>query len=83
MLLKVVLFAYSQGIISSRGMKRACREHITFIALSGDSAPHFTPVANFVSTLSADIAQLFAQGLYLCARQGRIGRGCSPLTGLS
>ena len=27
MLLKVVLFAYSQGIINSRGIERACREH--------------------------------------------------------
>ena len=32
MLLKVILFAYSQGIISSRNIERACREHITFIA---------------------------------------------------
>ncbi len=42
MLLKIVLFAYSQGIISSRAIERACREHITFIALSGDTSPHFT-----------------------------------------
>ena len=42
MLLKVVLFAYSRGIVSSRGIERACRDHVTFIALSGDSAPHFT-----------------------------------------
>ena len=37
MLLKVVLFAYSQGIVSSRAIERACRDHITFIALSGDT----------------------------------------------
>lgn len=36
MLLKVVLFAYSWGIVSRRGIERACREHVTFIALSGD-----------------------------------------------
>jgi len=29
MLLKVVLFAYSQGIVSSRGIERVCREHVT------------------------------------------------------
>ena len=39
MLLKVVLFAYSRGIVSSRGIERACREHVTFIALCGDSLP--------------------------------------------
>jgi len=50
MLLKIVLFAYSQGIVSSRNIERACREHITFIALSGDSQPHFTTIAGFVSS---------------------------------
>lgn len=29
MLLKIVLFAYSQGIIGSRPIERMCREHIT------------------------------------------------------
>jgi transposase len=32
MLLKVVLFAYSRGIVRSRDIERACREHVTFIA---------------------------------------------------
>jgi hypothetical protein len=42
MLLKVVLFAYSQGIVSSRSIERARHNHVTSIALSGDCAPHFT-----------------------------------------
>ena len=42
MLLKVVLFAYSMGIISSRNIERACREHVTFIALSGGSQFYVT-----------------------------------------
>ena len=33
MLLKVVLFGYSRGIVSSRGIESACREQVTFIAL--------------------------------------------------
>ena len=41
LLLKVVLFAYSQGMVSSRQIERACQEHVTFIALCGDRAPHF------------------------------------------
>ena len=59
MLLKVVLFAYSQGIVSSRHVERVCREHVTFIALCGDSSPHLTTIANFVSTLEDDITRLF------------------------
>ena len=27
-----------------------CQEHVTFIALCGDRAPHFTTIAKFVST---------------------------------
>jgi len=66
MLLKIILFAYSQGIISSRNIERACREHITFIALSGDTAPHFTTIANFISTLGEEIAHIFSQVLFIC-----------------
>jgi transposase len=82
LLLKVVLFAYSQGIVSSRGIERACREHITFITLSGDSAPHYTTIAAFVSGLGDDIAKLFAQVLYLCDRQGLIGREMFAIDGV-
>ena len=39
MLLKVVRFAYSQGIVRSRAIERVCQEHVTFIALCGMSAP--------------------------------------------
>jgi transposase len=35
LLLKVILFAYSRGIISSRQIERACRENVLFMALSG------------------------------------------------
>lgn len=82
MLLKVVLFAYSRGIVSSRGIERACRDHIAFIALSGDSAPHFTTIAAFVSGLGDDIARIFSQILYLCDRQGLIGREMFAIDGV-
>ena len=82
MLLKVVLFAYSQGIVSSRAIERACREHITFIALSGDTSPHFTTFANFIGTLEDDIANVFGQVLYICDRQGLIGREMFAIDGV-
>jgi len=82
MLLKVVLFAYAQGIVSSRGIERACREQVSFIALCGDSGPHFTTLAQFVSTLGEDIARIFAQVLYICDRQGLIGREMFAIDGV-
>lgn len=82
MLLKVVLFAYSQGIVSSRNIERACREHVTFIALSGDSQPHFTTIAGFVSSLGDDIARIFTQILFICDKHGLIGREMFAIDGV-
>lgn len=82
MLLKVILCAYAQGVVSSRGIERLCREHVTFIALSVYSAPHFTTLAAFVSCLDEEVAQRFAQVLYLCDRQGLIGREMFAIDGV-
>jgi transposase len=82
MLLKVILCAYAEGVVSSRGIERLCREHVTFIALSGDTAPHFTTLAAFVSHLGSEAAQLFARVLYLCDSQGLIGRQMFAIDGV-
>ena len=82
MLLKIILCAYAEGVVSSRGIERLCREHVTFIALSGDSTPHFTTIAAFVSGLGNDVPKLFAQVLYLCDRQGLIGRQMFAIDGV-
>jgi transposase len=82
LLLKVVLFAYSRGMVSSRQIEAACREQVTFIALSGDQGPHFTTLADFVSRLGAHIAPLFAKILYLCDKQGLIGREMFAIDGV-
>lgn len=73
-LLKIVLYAYSRGLVSSRSMERACRDNVVFMALSGDSQPHFTTIANFVASLSAEITQVFRDVLLVCDEQGLIGK---------
>ncbi len=82
LLLKVVLFAYSQGIVSSRGIERACEEHVTFIALCGARTPHFTTIAHFVSTLGDDIARVFAAVVAICDAEGLIGREMFAIDGV-
>ena len=37
MLLKAVLLAHSQGIVSSHAIERACRDNVLFIALTSDA----------------------------------------------
>ena len=81
-LLKIVLLAYSRGIISSRNMEAACCRDVVFMALSGNSAPHFSTLAHFVSGLGEAIGKIFAQVLTLCDRQGLIGRGLFAIDGV-
>jgi transposase len=82
LLLKIILFGYAQGIVSSRAIERACREHVTFIALCGDNAPHFTTIAHFISTLGDDISRIFSQVLFICDRQGLIGHEMFAIDGV-
>jgi transposase len=72
-LLKIVLFAYSRGITSSREIERACRENVVFMALSADTKPHFTTIAGFVSSMESEITPLFLNVLAVCAEEGLIG----------
>ncbi len=81
-LLKIVLLAYSRGIISSRGLEAACCSDVLFMAISGNCAPCFGTLANFVSGLGPAIGQIFAQVLTLCDRQGLIGRQLFAIDGV-
>jgi transposase len=81
-LLKLILFAYSRGTVSSRAIERACRSHVTFIALCGDQAPHFTTLAGFIRELQDEIAHVFTQVLFLCDAQGLIGREMFAIDGV-
>jgi transposase len=73
-LLKIVLLAYSRGIVSSRNMEAACCTNVLFMAISGNSAPCFGTLAAFVSSMGEAIGRIFAQVLVICDRQGLIGR---------
>lgn len=72
-MLKIVLFAYSRGIVSSRQMARACEENVTFMALTGDARPHFTTIADFISTRPKQIIKVFRQILMICSELDLIG----------
>ena len=81
-LLEIVLLCYSRGIISSRGMQAACCTDVLCMAISGNSAPHFSTLANFVSGLGEAIGKIFAQVLAICDRQGLIGRQMFAIDGV-
>ncbi len=80
-LLKVILFAYSKGITSSRTMQWCCETNIIFKALSCDSMPHFTTIADFVSRQAENIQNLFEQILLICHEQGLLGNELFAIDG--
>ncbi|WP_229416901.1 transposase [Massilia eburnea] len=81
-MLKIILLAYSRGMVSSRAIERACRENVLFMAISGDSAPQFTTIAKFIRELNSQIAELFTQVLLTCDAQGLIGRQVFAIDGV-
>ena len=72
-LLKIVIYAYSRGITSSRKIEQACRENIIFMALSADTQPHFTTIADFISQMDEQIVPLFRNVLLMCYELKMVG----------
>ncbi len=80
-LLKVILFAYSKGITSSREIQWQCEHNIIFKALSCDSVPHFTSIASFVSSYPDAIESVFENVLLVCEEQGLLGNELFAIDG--
>jgi len=80
-LLKIILFAYSKGITSSREIQWCCETNIIFKALSCDTVPHFTTLAKFVSQHADEIEELFEQILLVCHEQGLLGNELFAIDG--
>ncbi|KUJ83588.1 transposase [Microbulbifer flavimaris] len=80
-LLKIILFAYSKGITSSREIQWQCEHNIIFKALSCDSVPHFTSIASFVSSYPDAIEAIFEQVLMVCDQQGLLGNELFAIDG--
>ena len=80
-LLKIILFAYSKGITSSREMQWCCETTIIFKALTCDTVPHFTTLASFVSRHADEIEALFEQVLLVCHEQGLLGNELFAIDG--
>lgn len=73
-LLKIILYAYSRGITSSRKIEACCRNNIIFMALSADTQPHFTTIADFISSMDKEMTALFRNVLLICNEMGLIGK---------
>lgn len=81
-LLKVVLFAYSRGLVGSRRIERLCRTHVTCMALACMQHPDHSTIAAFVSSMHQEILSLFRDILLVCEEQQLLGGTVFALDGL-
>jgi len=72
-LLKIILLAYSRGIIHSRKIERECKRNVTFMALSCGQEPDHSTIAAFVSSMKEEIKPLFSDVLLVCEEMKLLG----------
>jgi transposase len=81
LLVKTILLAYSRGINGSRRIEKACRENITFMALSCSMAPDHSTIASFVSSMDGEITRIFRDVLLYCEELNLLGGSHFSLDG--
>jgi len=75
MMTALLLYAYCQGIYSSRRMMKACEERVDFMAVTGMQKPDFRTISDFRKRHLAALGRLFTQVLELCRKQGLVKLG--------
>jgi len=80
-LLKIILYCYSRGIITSRKIEKACRDSIIVKALAEDCEPDHATIAAFISTNGEAVKDLFGQILTQCAQLNLITKEMFAIDG--
>jgi transposase len=75
MMLAVLIYAYSEGIRSSRKIAKACIEQLPFRWLTGNVVPDHCAVARFRSRHEELIRKIFVEALRLCHEAGLVNLG--------
>jgi len=72
MMLKVLVYAYTQRIYTSRRIAKALRENIQFMWISGGNRPDFRTIASFRRDLVDQIKTIFATTVELLQDDGYV-----------
>ena len=83
MMVALLLFAYSQGVYSSRRIARGCEERLDFQAVTALNRPDFRTISEFRRRHLVALGVLFVQVLALCQKAGLVGLGGSVSAGAS
>jgi transposase len=81
MMTALFLFAYTQGVRSSRKIARACQTRVDFMAVTAMQQPDFRTLNKFRLRHLEALAGLFVQVLHLCQKAGMVKLGHVALDG--
>ena len=81
MLVTLLIWAYANGITSSRRIERLCGQDVAFRVICAGNLPDHVTIARFRQQFAETAAGLFAQVLVLCARLGMGMAGTVALDG--
>jgi transposase len=81
MMLALLVYAYSRGLCSSRGVERACVEDVAFRVISANQKPDHATIARFRQRHETALADLFTDVLELCAESGLVSAGMIAIDG--
>jgi transposase len=81
MMVALLLYAYTQGVYSSRKIAKGCIERMDFGAVTGFQKPDFRTISLFRKRHLVAIGGLFTQVLKLCRKSGLASLGHVALDG--
>jgi transposase len=80
-MVRLLLFAYCEGVRSSRQIERRCVRDVAYRVLSGNQCPDHATIARFRDQHREVLRALFVQVLRLCAEAGLVRVGLLALDG--
>jgi transposase len=81
MLVTLLVWAYANGVTSSRRIEAACRTDVAFAVICARDVPDHVTIARFRAAFAGPVQVLFTQVLVLCARLGMGQVGTVALDG--
>lgn len=81
MMTALLLYAYCQGVYSSRRIAKGCEERVDFMAVTALNQPDFRTISDFRQRHLKALGELFVQVLKLCMKAGLVKLGHVSLDG--
>ncbi len=81
MMVALLLYAYTRGNRSSRGIERECREDVAYRVICANLVPDHSTIAQFRKRHETALAELFTSVLSLCRQAGLVTVGVIAIDG--